>query len=67
MCHGYFIYALFVYYVLLNINIMMIIYNHIIIMIIQGGPGNTTHPYLLKLLQVAEILLIILFQNGKAP
>ena len=27
----------------------------------------TTHPYLLKLLQVAEILLIILFQNGKAP
>ena len=27
---------------------------------IQGGPGNTTHPYLLKLLQVAEILLIIL-------
>ena len=28
--------------------------------IIQGGPGNTTHPYLLKLLQVAEILLIIL-------
>ena len=35
--------------------------------LIQGGPGNTTHPYLLKLLQVAEILLIILFQNGKAP
>ena len=28
-------------------------------LIIQGGPGNTTHPYLLKLLQVAEILLIM--------
>ena len=28
--------------------------------IIQGGPGNITNPYLLKLLQVAEILLIIL-------
>ena len=27
---------------------------------VQGGPGNTTPSYLLKLLQVAEILLIIL-------
>ena len=31
----------------------------------QGGPGKFTHPYLLKLLQVAEILQIILFQNEK--
>ena len=35
--------------------------------LIQGGPENITHPYLLKLLQVAEILLIILFQNEKVP
>ena len=35
--------------------------------VIQGGSENITHPYLLKLLQVAEMLLIILFQNEKVP
>ena len=38
-----------------------------VIIYIQGGPGNTTHPYLLKFLLVAEILLIILFQIEKVP
>ena len=32
---------------------------------IQGGPRKFTRPYLLKLLQVAQILVIILFQNEK--